>query len=135
MESYLSTHSKAAGFAPTRHQHSSLAKDMKTASYMEMLVAGGPALHGPGEPQSSPMGVTVVLGVPWCSAVGCSFWKGEHEAHFSDIGVAALLDQLLWVKLPMIPGSSNLYYMMKLSEKVIFAFMLVVFAHVYLLLK
>lgn len=74
MESYLSTHSKFAGFAPTKKATSSLAKDMKTASYMEMLVAGGPVLHGAGEPQTSPMGVTVVLGVPSCSAVGCSFW-------------------------------------------------------------
>lgn len=48
-----------------------------------------------------------------------AYWpfQGEHEAHFSDIGVAALLDLPLQVKLPMISGSSNLYYMMKLSEK------------------
>ncbi|XP_070277297.1 cyclin-Y-like protein 1 [Myotis yumanensis] len=61
--------------------------------------------------------------------------EGEHKAHFPGIGVAALLDLPLRVKLPMILGSNNLYHMMTLSEKVIFAFMLVVFAHVYLLLK
>ncbi|XP_023613830.1 cyclin-Y-like protein 1 [Myotis lucifugus] len=33
--------------------------------------------------------------------------QGEHEAHFSGIGVAALLDLPLQVKLPMIPGSTS----------------------------
>ncbi|XP_036091738.1 fibrous sheath-interacting protein 2 [Rousettus aegyptiacus] len=42
---------------------------------------------------------------------------GAHKTHFPGIGAAQLLDLPLGVKLPMIPGSSALYYTTKLSEK------------------
>lgn len=46
---------------------------------------------------------------------GIYFW-GEHKARFSGSGVAALLDLPLEVKLPVIPGSNNLYYTTKLNK-------------------
>ncbi|OWK00068.1 hypothetical protein Celaphus_00015689, partial [Cervus elaphus hippelaphus] len=42
---------------------------------------------------------------------------GEHKTQFSGVGAAQLLDLPLGVKLPVIPGSSSLYYTTKLSEK------------------
>ncbi|XP_005876093.2 PREDICTED: fibrous sheath-interacting protein 2 [Myotis brandtii] len=42
---------------------------------------------------------------------------GEHKAHFPGCGVTALLDLPLEVKLPVIPGSNNLYYTTKLNKK------------------
>lgn len=51
------------------------------------------------------------------------------------VGVTALLDLPLGVKLPVLPGSNNLYYTTKLNKKVIFVLILVDFANFYLLLK
>ncbi|XP_016065271.1 PREDICTED: fibrous sheath-interacting protein 2-like [Miniopterus natalensis] len=40
-----------------------------------------------------------------------------HKTHFPGIGACELLDLPLAVKLPVIPGSNNLYYTTKLNEK------------------
>ncbi|XP_045443860.1 fibrous sheath-interacting protein 2 [Pipistrellus kuhlii] len=43
--------------------------------------------------------------------------QGVHKAHFPGVNAAALLDLPLEVKLPVIPGSNNLYYTTKLNKK------------------
>nr|KAF6392613.1 hypothetical protein mPipKuh1_007802 [Pipistrellus kuhlii] len=50
-------------------------------------------------------------------AASHQYRNGVHKAHFPGVNAAALLDLPLEVKLPVIPGSNNLYYTTKLNKK------------------
>ncbi|XP_037676834.1 fibrous sheath-interacting protein 2-like [Choloepus didactylus] len=117
MDLYLSSCYKTADAAATKAAASGLTASRDQCS----PVSGGPTVVPPPGPgrvlgtETSPEGrerggsLTAQLPAPW---------PGQPDASaVSEVGASQLLDLPLGVKLPVIPGSNNVFYTTNLSEK------------------